>query len=69
MAKYEAKSVFLPALNNEKDTTKRSNLRKSNFADVNSAMFVMFSEDTMLNPKETAWFQQYDKTGKIQPLD
>jgi palmitoyl-protein thioesterase len=59
---YEEKSVFLPALNNEQDTTRQglltdmAALRKTRFADINQAMFVKFSEDTMIYPKETAWF-------------
>ena len=32
-------------------------------------MMVMFSEDTMIYPKETAWFQQLDKNGKVLPLN
>lgn len=68
MAKYEAKSVFLPALNNENQalkTSKLAALKKENFGSLNAAMFVMFSEDTIIVPKESAWFQQYDLDGKI----
>jgi palmitoyl-protein thioesterase len=73
---YEKKSVFLPSLNNEEDTsqndgelTDMAQLRQSRFANLNQAMFVMFSKDTMIYPKETAWFQQLDSKGDLLPLN
>jgi palmitoyl-protein thioesterase len=66
---YEKKSVFLPALNNEHSSTAYSDLRKDQFSSVNSVLLGMFSEDTMIYPKETAWFQGLDKNGKVQPLE
>lgn len=69
MKAYEDKAVFLPALNNEMPSDNgKAGVRKQAFSDINAMMAVMFSEDTMLNPKETAWFQQYDKKGNVQPL-
>lgn len=62
MKTYEEKSVFLPAINNEEETTHQgiftdmASLRKSRFMNINKAMFIMFSQDTMIYPKETAWF-------------
>ena len=61
MSKYISKSVFLPALNNEHSTHKGklsdiALMRKGRFTDINQAMFVMFEQDTMIYPKETAWF-------------
>jgi hypothetical protein len=50
--------VFLPYLNNEAgdEATKATN--KERFSALNSAMLVMFSEDTVVYPKESEWFQQ-----------
>ena len=44
-------------------------LRKSRFSNINQAMFIKFSEDTVIYPKETAWFQQLDTEGKLLPLN
>ena len=51
-------SVFLPNLNNEKTAGKGafSNLKTQRFSDLNGALLIKFSEDTMIYPKETAWF-------------
>ena len=44
-------------------------LRKQRFSDINGGMFIKFSEDTVIYPKETAWFQQLDKNGDLLPLN
>merc|ERR1712048_921240 len=46
---------------------------KARFVQLNGIMLVMFSEDTMIHPKETAQFGSIDKSGKLlsmqdQPL-
>jgi hypothetical protein len=48
----------LPALNNEKTQGKGvfSQLKSQRFSDLNGALLIKFSEDTMIYPKETAWF-------------
>jgi len=57
MPEYLRNSVFLPALNNEQQTGSTIEaLRKQNFSKINKAMFVKFSEDSVIVPKETAWF-------------
>ena len=67
---YERGSVFLPSLNNEGPKGAFHDARKERFTSLNSAMFVKFEQDTMVNPKESAWFQQYDKLGKeVLPLN
>lgn len=69
-ATYVKNSVFLPKLNNEGDQENgKASLRASRWSSLNAAMMVMFSEDTMIYPKETAWFQQLDKNGKLLPLN
>jgi palmitoyl-protein thioesterase len=50
---YLKDSVFLPYVNNEKNAT---NEISSKFSSLNGAMLIMFSKDTMIYPKETAWF-------------
>ena len=52
---YLEDSVFLPNLNNEKPENYTSTIN-DRFTNLNAALFVMFSEDTMIYPKETAWF-------------
>lgn len=67
---YQKKSVFLPALNNEKtNPSAYSQLRASKFADINAGLFVMFSDDTMIYPKETAWFQGLNEKGEVMKLE
>ena len=52
---YLEYSVFLPYINNEKPET-RDEVIRSKFSSLNGAMLIMFSNDTMIYPKETAWF-------------
>ena len=68
-AVYEKDSVFLPALNNEHSTSDYAKLRANKFSTINAALLGMFTEDTMIYPKETAWFQGLDKNGKVQALE
>ena len=58
LATYRMNSVFLPALNNEKTQGRGafSKLKTQRFSDLNGALLIKFSEDTMIYPKETAWF-------------
>jgi palmitoyl-protein thioesterase len=69
MATYEKKSVFLPALNNEHTTSEYAQLRKSSFSGINAGLFGMFTQDTMIYPKETAHFQGLDKHGNVMDLE
>jgi len=66
--KYEKDSVFLSHLNNE--TTSPVPVEKTNFSNLNGLMLVMFTEDTMVYPKESEWFQTLDsKDNKVVPLE
>lgn len=69
--KYLDDSVFLPAVNNEKAVSGRKgdDADAQKFAELNGALLVMFSEDTMIYPKETAWFQGLDTDGNVLPLN
>ena len=67
---YLKGSVFLPALNNEIEQTSDAALaRKQRFEALNGAMLIMFSNDTMISPRETAWFQPHDKHDKVLPIN
>ena len=69
MQTYEKKSVFLPALNNEHSSSNYADIRKSSFSSINAGLFAMFSEDTMIYPKETAHFRSLDKQGNVMALE
>jgi palmitoyl-protein thioesterase len=57
MAAYLKSSVFLPVLNNEaSQTSKFAEVRKGKLTDLNSIMLAKFDKDTVIYPKETAWF-------------
>jgi palmitoyl-protein thioesterase len=60
-------------LNNEKNATyhqEHNDLRTAKFSDLNGAMLVKFDQDTVIYPKETAWFQSLDTDGKtVLPLN
>jgi palmitoyl-protein thioesterase len=70
MKTYEKDSVFLPSMNNEQISTgELGNVRKERFSSLNAAMLVMFEDDSVIYPKETAWFQQLDTHGNVLPLN
>ncbi|TNV76507.1 hypothetical protein FGO68_gene5727 [Halteria grandinella] len=56
---YLEYSVFLPYLNNERAENFTQSIN-NRFTGLNGAMFIMFSNDTMIYPKETAWFYQLE---------
>lgn len=64
---YLKDSVFLPYLNNEKSENYTTTINER-FSGLNSAMFVKFTNDTMIYPKETAWFWQLQADGSIIPV-
>lgn len=68
---YLKGSTFLPALNNEHHTKgDLSDLRKESFSSINQAMLVMFEKETVLYPKESAWFQSLAEDGEtLLPLN
>jgi len=70
---YLKDSVFLPALNNEKKEDfhqDHNDLRTARFSALNGAMLVKFDQDSVIYPKETAWFQSLDTDGKtVLPLN
>lgn len=56
MDKYLKGSVFLPHLNNEEDDDTTKADRKARFSALNGALLMLFTEDTMVYPKESEWF-------------
>lgn len=70
MAEYLKRSVFLPKMNNElSHPGSYSDFRKEKFTALNAAMFVKYASDSVLYPRETAWFQELDQNGKLLPLN
>jgi palmitoyl-protein thioesterase len=70
-AGYLKGSVFLPKVNNEDSTQRASKygaLRTTRMSSLNSAYLGMFTKDTMIYPKETAWFQSVNENGQVVPL-
>jgi len=67
---YKKGSVFLAKMNNEvEQTSDAAKARKERFESLNGAMLVMFSNDTMISPKQTAWFQPHDANDKVLPIN
>ena len=56
--KYVAKSNFLSKINLERDSVLDKNDRE-NLLKLSLIVFVMFSKDTMVEPRETEWFGFY----------
>ena len=52
---YKENSVFLPYVNNEVQSDV-SKLNISRFKQLKKAMLVKFTEDSMIFPRESAWF-------------
>ena len=66
---YLADSVFLPYLNNEDSTVDVSAENKARFSALNGLMLVMFTEDTVVYPKESEWFQELNSLMMVEPLE
>ena len=68
ISRYLGGSVFLPHLNTEEDDVSLTAPRKARFSALNGALLMMFTEDTMVYPKESEWFQELNEDGSVQPL-
>jgi len=69
MSQYLKGSVFLADENNERGSDEAKAALKKRFSAINGAMLVMFTEDSMVYPKESEWFQQLDSSDdKVQAL-
>ncbi len=60
-------STFLADLNNEKE--KKNENYKQRFLALEKVVMIKFSQDTMIIPKETAWFQFYNQDKKVGELE
>lgn len=63
--KYIEKSTVLAPLNNE---SQYSINKMSKFLLLKKIQLIMFTNDTMIIPKETAWFGYYDENNNIQSV-
>lgn len=77
LSEYYTKNIFLPFLNNElpNNVTNfpnevKNRLYKKNLNKLEKFVMVKFEQDTMIVPKETAWFEFHDSANatRIQPL-
>lgn len=57
MELYLKDSEFLPYLNNEAGTDEAMAAIKARFSSLNGAMLVMFTEDSVVYPYQSEWFQ------------
>ncbi|XP_054809181.1 uncharacterized protein LOC129311158 [Prosopis cineraria] len=64
--KYLDKCRFLPVLNNELPDGKNATF-KERFSSLQNLVLIMFEHDTVLIPKETAWFGYYPD-GSFSPV-
>jgi palmitoyl-protein thioesterase len=62
---YLKKCIFLPELNDEISKNPRY---KERLNSLTKLILVMFEEDDMIVPKETAWFYTLDASGNLLPL-
>ena len=66
---YFSSSTFLASLNNELEKSQEAAVRKNRFSSLKNALFIMFEADSVIYPKESAWFQELDKAGHLKSLD
>ena len=59
---YLAGNIFLPLINNEKESRPDYQYR---LAALQRLVLVMFENDEMVIPKESAWFSFYNATGQV----
>lgn len=59
-------SNFLPDLNNEREFDKNA---KARFEELERVILIKFEKDSMIYPKETAWFQYLDEDDKVVELN
>ena len=65
ISKYYSHSNFLAPLNNESISHSVNEKYKERFLKLERIQLIMFSKDTMIIPKETAWFGFYNSDGEV----
>ena len=61
-------STFLASLNNEVENDKAETY-KFNISSLEKMVLIKFSQDTMIIPRETVWFQFYDSEKNLLPFE
>lgn len=65
---YQEKNVFLKMLNNENQEKDMEIYRR--FSSLEKVKLIKGKQDTVISPKDSSWFQFYDKEGReILPLE
>ena len=65
--KYDQANTFLAELNNEHTIDLQS---KARFQSLDKCILIKFEQDTMIIPRETAWFQSFKQgTVIVQPME
>ena len=65
--RYLKHNVYLKDLNNEGDV--KNDIYKQRIININKMLLIKGNNDTVICPKESSWFEFYDKNGdKIVPL-
>lgn len=66
---YLKKSEFLAGLNNER-LESRNATYSQNLSSIDKLVMILFENDVTVVPKESAWFQDYDKATQVTiPLE
>ena len=60
IAAYKAHNVFLADINNDRDT--KNSLYKDNLVSLNKFIMFRFKDDTMVVPRDSAWFGWFNGT-------
>ncbi len=58
---YEKDSIYLPDVNNERNANETF---KNRFSGLEKLVLVKFTNDTVIDPKDSEWFGYYDVDGK-----
>jgi len=66
---YKRFNRFLAILNNESYDIRNFEIFKKKFLDLEKIVLIKFKNDDMVFPKESAWFQKYDKNYNIEKLE
>ena len=61
-------AVVTPLFKNKGEKTDKNNSYKERFSNLEKVLLIKFAKDTMIIPKETAWFQFYDENKKVADL-
>tara|TARA_B110000977_G_scaffold127493_1_gene162867 strand:+ start:12152 stop:13195 length:1044 start_codon:yes stop_codon:yes gene_type:complete len=68
---YLSKNIFLPDINNEPNAvhSKNNEMYKANLLSLERLVLIRFSEDTIVVPKDSAWFGAYREGTTVEDDD